>query len=448
MNKKILYVDCTSLLFEKFHTGIERVEVNFIKNADVVNKDDNYTVKQIVLLKNKFVEINLFEKNLKTYLTDIFLHLLFPNKFRSLCVAAFPFLKKRINNNWYGIKKFILISLFSFLSIFPIIFSIIGYYSKFLNFVKLREEDIYFLIGSWWLPLYNFIASAEMRQNRSMFVVFVHDVLPITHHQLFLNHKQFYDRFFEIIKCANLVITSSSTTLMEIRSLLERQHKYQLLIEKYFACCPLGFDFSRFDSQNIIRSDVLEIFANSSPYITVGTVEPRKNHAFLLDVFERLWSVDKNIRLCIIGRYGWKAEEVAVKIKLHPAYGKSLFWLQDLSDRELRYCYTQARAMIYPSVAEGFGLPLVEALSLGCDVFATDIPVFREIGGNHCYYFCPGDLDELVKTIENYEVTGKMPGVDNSIPFSWVSWRESVQDIFLTIKSQHELSMNNRIANN
>ncbi len=75
------------------------------------------------------------------------------------------------------------------------------------------------------------------------------------------------------------------------------------------------------------------------------------------------------------------------QLQKHSQYGKSLFWLNDATDTELAFCYRNARALVYPSIIEGFGLPLVEALYYGCPVLASDIPVFHEIGGDHCTYF-------------------------------------------------------------
>ena len=147
------------------------------------------------------------------------------------------------------------------------------------------------------------------------------------------------------------------------------------------------------------------------PYLTVGTIEPRKNHVLLLDALDQVWQQYPDTSLCIVGRIGWLCEELVSRIVRHPQYNRSLFMFNDLSDAELEYCYQHARGLIFPSHAEGFGLPVVEALQHGLHVLVSDIPIHREVGREFCTYFDHQSPDALARLVCGVEATGRFPDV-------------------------------------
>lgn len=101
----------------------------------------------------------------------------------------------------------------------------------------------------------------------------------------------------------------------------------------------------------------------------------------------------------------------------------------DLGDDELSFVYSKARALLFASYAEGFGLPIVEALQHGLQVFASDIPIHREIGQKYCSFFSIDDPDSLRGQILSLE----HDGVFNGSPpdsFSHISWQESSLSLF------------------
>jgi glycosyltransferase involved in cell wall biosynthesis len=124
-------------------------------------------------------------------------------------------------------------------------------------------------------------------------------------------------------------------------------------------------------------ADADQIFAATFPalaalrfLLAVGTVEPRKNHALLLQAFDRLEAKDAG--LVIVGRKGWMADDVAAALTGHPEFGKRLFWYEALDDPSLVALYRHAHASVLPSQYEGYGLPVVEALSQGCATVVSD----------------------------------------------------------------------------
>lgn len=126
-------------------------------------------------------------------------------------------------------------------------------------------------------------------------------------------------------------------------------------------------------------SSQLARFKSSPTFLMVGTIEPRKGYALALQAFERLWSVELDVNLVFVGRKGWKVDDLSEKIWRHKEFGKRLFWFEGISDEYLRQVYLSSTALLSLSLAEGFGLPNVEAASFGLPVIARDIEVFREI---------------------------------------------------------------------
>ena len=123
------------------------------------------------------------------------------------------------------------------------------------------------------------------------------------------------------------------------------------------------------------------------PYLlAVGTLEPRKNMHRLVEAHARSGLGDE-VPLIIVGRRAWGEVPAGVSI------------LSDLGDADLVALYQGATAVVVPSIYEGFGLPVLEALRLGTRVACSDIPIFREVSGGHAVFFDPLDVDAIAHTL-------------------------------------------------
>jgi len=178
-----------------------------------------------------------------------------------------------------------------------------------------------------------------------------------------------------------------------------------------------------------VNKDIENVFAEGAPiYLMVSTIEPRKNHAYLLDAFEILWAQGIDVRLCIIGKIGWKCEMLVERIRSHREYGKRLFMCNRVDDSSLEFAYRSSRALLFPSVVEGFGLPLVEAMQRGLPAMASDIPVFREVGRDFLAYFDLQDPASLADQVAAYERTDRFPAQQGIREWQWPGWREASQE--------------------
>ena len=174
-------------------------------------------------------------------------------------------------------------------------------------------------------------------------------------------------------------------------------------------------------------NNVLKELSRRATFLTVGTVEPRKGHTQILGAFELLWRKGIDANLVIIGRQGWMVELLADQLRKHSEWNKRLFWLEGISDEYLEKIYAASTCLIAASEGEGFGLPLIEAARHKLPIIARDIPVFREVIGEHGFYFKgldPQALEDAIRRWLELDGQGQSPQSDN---MPWLTWKQSAE---------------------
>ncbi|MBA2452553.1 MAG: glycosyltransferase family 4 protein [Chloroflexia bacterium] len=117
---------------------------------------------------------------------------------------------------------------------------------------------------------------------------------------------------------------------------------------------------------------------NGPPSILiVGTIEPRKNLVTLLDAMQYVWHEIPDAQLVVAGRIGWRSEEILRKLR-EACLTSRVTFVESPPDTQLELLFEEASLFVYPSAHEGFGLPLLEAMSRDVPVIASDIPALRE----------------------------------------------------------------------
>ena len=159
--------------------------------------------------------------------------------------------------------------------------------------------------------------------------------------------------------------------------------------------------------------------------LMVGTLEPRKSHGAAVAAAEKLWAEGEDFSLVIAGKAGWMTDRLADYIRRHPEHGKRLFWLSSVDDSLLASLYQAADGVLAASQAEGFGLPLVEAAKYDLPVLARDIPVFREVAGEHATYFD----DDLTSACRDWLADLRTGGAVRSGGIAAWSWADSAQEL-------------------
>jgi glycosyltransferase involved in cell wall biosynthesis len=162
------------------------------------------------------------------------------------------------------------------------------------------------------------------------------------------------------------------------------------------------------------------------PYFVIcSTIEPRKNHLLILQVWRELVRREGAgaPKLVIVGGRGWKFEAVAALLDRSPVLRGHVIEVSGLTTPSLKRLLDGARALLMPSFAESYGLPVVEALSAGVPVIASDIPVFREICGNRAKLISPLNGEAWLGTIhvQGERRTGPAP-TSALTPGSWTDY--------------------------
>jgi len=164
---------------------------------------------------------------------------------------------------------------------------------------------------------------------------------------------------------------------------------------------PLGVDAGRFlaGRSETTRSTIARLGLREGYFLFVGTLQPRKNLEGLLAAYATLPEhVRRDRQLVIAGRLGWDADPLRDELLRQRAENRCV-WLDYAAASDLPALYAHARALVLPSLAEGFGLPVIEALAAGIPVIASDLPALRETGGAFATYVRAGDTAALAEAM-------------------------------------------------
>lgn len=194
----------------------------------------------------------------------------------------------------------------------------------------------------------------------------------------------------------------------------------------------LGADIKQSLPSKGIPQNADETIASISSKLTflmVGTVEPRKGYAQVINAFDLLWESNLDVNLVIVGKHGWNVDALVQKLKRYQSINPRFFWLDSISDEYLEQVYANSTVLLAASEGEGFGLPLIEAAQYKLPIIARNIPVFNEVAGRHVFYFEGNQPEHLAKSIEFWIELYKIDKAPSSEGISWLSWEDSTQQL-------------------
>jgi len=222
---------------------------------------------------------------------------------------------------------------------------------------------------------------AAMRRQGCHFVPLIHDLIPL-HHPEFARDGQAETHRRRIVTTAALadaIVVNSAATAAELAPWLANR-----VAAPPIAIAALGVSPPQVEAPPV---------ALRPYFVVLGTIEPRKNHMLLLN----MWRTFANTlgpaapRLVVVGRRGWENENVLDMLERCTALDGLVREAGTLPDREVASLLRGARALLFPSFAEGFGLPLAEALALGVPAITSDLAALREVGQQTPDYIDPLD---------------------------------------------------------
>lgn len=194
----------------------------------------------------------------------------------------------------------------------------------------------------------------------------------------------------------------------------------------------LGADIESSQPSKGLPSDaatILHALRARPTILMVGTVEPRKGHMQAIAAFERLWAEGMDVNLAVVGKAGWGLNDFTKMLEQHAERGKHLFWLQGASDEFLEQVYESSTCLLTASNGEGFGLPLIEAAQKGLPIITRDLPVFREVAGDHAFYFSGDSAQALAEAVRHWLTLSAEGQAPVSKGMSWLTWAQSAEQI-------------------
>jgi glycosyltransferase involved in cell wall biosynthesis len=233
-----------------------------------------------------------------------------------------------------------------------------------------------------------------IRERRLRAVFMVHDLIPVSHPQYCRpTERRRHERRIEtILATAAAVVTNSSATLEAL---------------SHFAT-HRGFSMPPTVAAPLAGAPLLNTSGSrpiAQPYfVMLSTIEPRKNHGMILHLWRRLIGRHGHNapRLVIIGQRGWECENVIDLLERCPVLRGFVMQRSGCSDHQLATYLRHAQGLLFPSFVEGYGLPLIEALTLGVPAIASDLSVFRETSGDIPEYLNPLDEAAWMSCIEDF----------------------------------------------
>ncbi|SMG48553.1 MULTISPECIES: glycosyltransferase family 4 protein [unclassified Paracoccus (in: a-proteobacteria)] len=223
--------------------------------------------------------------------------------------------------------------------------------------------------------------------------VMIHDTIPLDHPEFTRagQSDKFRARFSAALGQAEVILTVSEATRTDV---LHWRERLGLPDRAKVVATPIGTRLAAPDPAHLPADlDLSRPF-----FVTLGTIEPRKNHALLLDVWQMLERTPDPPQLFIIGRRGWENREVFARLdRLSP--NGPVRELSGLDDAAVAELIRRSHGLLMPSRAEGFGLPLTEAAGRGVPVLATPLPAAREMLGDYAIWLSPDAPADWAKEI-------------------------------------------------
>jgi glycosyltransferase involved in cell wall biosynthesis len=256
-------------------------------------------------------------------------------------------------------------------------------------------------------------------------VLNVHDIIALERPELCSRPNVWHMRLLlaRSIRRAVMNVTTTAHVADRVRTLLG-------IPAERLAVVPLGVDATRFSTP------AGQPPSDPRPYLLfVGNIEPKKGLEALLDAYARI-APALGLDLVLAGRPGWRCEKLLERLRRWCGPGRVVL-AGRVSDEELVRLYQGAWAFVFPSLCEGFGLPVLEAMAAGAPVIHSNHPAVREVVGSAGVVFPVGDGEALAKALRHLNASPNLrnelvaAGRLRAAQFTWERRARTVLDILL-----------------
>lgn len=264
-------------------------------------------------------------------------------------------------------------------------------------------------------------------------ITMIHDLTPILLPAMHRWHSQWLQRLFlpRILKNADLIVANSAHTRQDVIN-------YQPAAQHKTVAIPLGVPAAMHHDNDQGVIDRLSL--PPQYFLYLGTIEPRKNLLTLLNAFSRYRDEGGTAHLVWGGAMGWKAGPIRKALRSHP-YKTAIHLTGFVAEKDKPALYTHALAFIYPSIYEGFGLPVVEAMACGTPVILAKNSSLIEVGGDAALFFPTYDAEALAAQMNRVEQPAireryKSLGQARAAQYSWRTHAETFEKALDTLNTQ------------
>jgi glycosyltransferase involved in cell wall biosynthesis len=295
--------------------------------------------------------------------------------------------------------------------------------------IVMQKGDLLFVMWGEWGDKYFTRALVDLHGRGIRLQQIAHDMLPVTAPQYSGHSSSNLKRYaLAIYPLCDCIVTVSQSTKHDVVSWLKQQAVTVPDIE----VIRLGDDFSLTKAKTPRGKAFVRSGVHGKDFIVcVGTIEARKNHVLLYYAYKL--AIEKHIQLpkiFIIGRLGWKAEDIYELITKDPAINKQMIILHNTTDEELVWLYEHCLFSIYPSMYEGWGLPVAESVSRGIPCIASNTSSIPEIAGDLLDYFSPVSSDECLRVIAHMLEPGNIKEATAKLSkYQTTSWDQTFKAV-------------------
>jgi glycosyltransferase involved in cell wall biosynthesis len=266
--------------------------------------------------------------------------------------------------------------------------------------VPTQRGEVLAIPGAFWIYRHYDLLNV-LRQRGVYVVLFVHDLIQVRNPEYV--HPEATDVFRvcfnDVAVVVDRFLTSSTFVANEIRRYLDEKLNFTVDVDAIALATELG---------HVQRSlangrEGFSYLPNDGYVLCVGTIEVRKNHVYLIRIWERLIreSQGRIPNLVFVGKWGWDIDDLREEIDESDYLESRLHIYNDASDAELAWLYENCLFTIYPSFAEGWGLPVGESLAHGKPCIASNTTSLPEVGGDWCKYIDPHDVEDGYRVVSD-----------------------------------------------
>lgn len=277
----------------------------------------------------------------------------------------------------------------------------------------------------------------KFRDSGLLTFFIIYDLIPVLYPQFVNIDPQSFTKWLEIVADANGIICISKDVASDFYDWVSI-NKTTCLDSIQISNFNLGADIKNsVPSLGLLQAtdDIQDSMKKCPTFLMVGTLEPRKGHLQVLNTFKEMWAKGFDVNLVIVGKPGWSVDNLIRGIEESIEFGKRLFLLKNVSDEYLEILYKKSTALIAASYKEGYGLPLIEAARHKLPILARDIAVFREVAGDHAYYFKAEQSKEFAEALQSWLSLFKQNLHPKSENMPFITWNESARQLMRIILS-------------